>query len=304
MYSHLYFAMQYYFAFCDFVIMNRANYFAKSTRDDLALVKLFKEELTKLNTSYLLAINSNDISKANALLKKMGTIIKTLDAEYGDRADYRIPQEYLLGSKYIDDTLTREASYIAIAKASKKELNKMVAELGTVHVDAVNALLDNSKMYVKSSLNGMERQALTMISQLQQEKIREKLARSTITGDSLQTMKDKVARYFEDNQLTVFKDRSGRTWSVDRYVDMLTRTETSIANTQGTLNRAMQIGITKFRIVEQPDCCELCSEYNGTIVDMADGSVELPPYHPNCRGYVIAVLDANAEINYDIVKAK
>lgn len=167
----------------------------------------------------------------------------------------------------------------------------MIDELGTVHVDAVNALLNNSKMYVKSSLDGMERQALTMLNELQQEKVREKLARSVITGDSLQNMKEKIARYFEQNQITVFKDRGGKTRSLDRYVDMLTRTETSIANVQGTLNRAIQLGITKFRIVEQADCCELCNEYRNQVVDVTSGLVELPPYHPNCRGYVIAVIE-------------
>ena len=137
----------------------------------------------------------------------------------------------------------------------------------------------------------MERQALTMLNELQQSKVRETLARSTITGDSLQEMKDKVAKYFMDNQITVFKDRSGKSWSLDRYVDMLTRTETSIANIQGTINRAIQLGITKFRVVEQADCCELCSEYREEIVDITDGTVDLPPYHPNCRGYIVVVLD-------------
>lgn len=271
--------------------MDRANYFARYTKDDLALIKLFKEELAKLNASYILAINSSDITKANTLLRKMRSIIKTLNAEYDERAELRIPQEYLLGAKYIDDLLTKETSYQIINRATKKEINKMIDELGTVHVDAVNALLNNSKMYVKSSLDGMERQALTMLNELQQEKVREKLARSVITGDSLQNMKDKIARYFEQNQITVFKDRGGKTRSLDRYVDMLTRTETSIANVQGTLNRAIQLGITKFRIVEQADCCELCSEYRNQVVDVTSGLVELPPYHPNCRGYVIAVIE-------------
>lgn len=271
--------------------MDRANYFARYTKDDLALIKLFKEELAKLNASYILAINSSDITKANTLLRKMWSIIKTLNAEYDERAELRIPQEYLLGAKYIDDLLTKETSYQIINRATKKEINKMIDELGTVHVDAVNALLNNSKMYVKSSLDGMERQALTMLNELQQEKVREKLARSVITGDSLQNMKEKIARYFEQNQITVFKDRGGKTRSLDRYVDMLTRTETSIANVQGTLNRAIQLGITKFRIVEQADCCELCNEYRNQVVDVTSGLVELPPYHPNCRGYVIAVIE-------------
>jgi len=276
--------------------MNRANYFAKYTKADLQLIKIFKEELAKLNTSYLLAINSSDITKANSLLKKMGRIVKYLDKEYSDRADIRIRQEYLLWSKYIDNLLDKEESYRIINKATEKELEKMVDDLGVLHIEAVNALLDNSKNYVKSSLDGMERQALTMLNQLQQEKVREKLARGVITGDSLQTMKEKVARYFEENQITVFKDRGGKTRTLDRYVDMLVRTETSIANIQGTINRAIQIGITKFRVVEQADCCSICKEYSWKVFDITDGTVELPPYHPNCRGYIIAVLDNYKDI--------
>lgn len=279
--------------------MNRANYFAKQTKEDLQLIKLFREELTRINVLYLQAINSDDMSKADRLLKKLGSIAKTLENEYWERATKRIPQEYLLGSKYIDDTLTKEASFLAINKATAKELKKMVAELWEVHVDAVNALLNNSKNYVKASLDGMERQALTMLNELQQEKVREKLARATITGDSLQEMKTKVAKYFQSNGITGFKDRSGKLWSLDRYVDMLTRTETSIANIQGTINRAIQLGITKFRVVEQADCCELCSEYNWEVVDVTDGTVDLPPYHPNCRGYIIAVIGEDTSINYD-----
>ena len=279
--------------------MNRANYFAKATKEDLQLIKLFREELTRINVLYLQAINSDDMSKADRLLKKLWVIAKTLENEYWERATKRIPQEYLLGSKYIDDTLTKEASFLAINKATAKELKKMVAELWEVHVDAVNALLNNSKNYVKASLDGMERQALTMLNELQQEKVREKLARATITGDSLQEMKTKIAKYFQSNGITGFKDRSGKLWSLDRYVDMLTRTETSIANIQGTINRAIQLWITKFRVVEQADCCELCSEYNWEVVDVTDGTVDLPPYHPNCRGYIIAVIGEDTSINYD-----
>ena len=297
--SSIYIAMQYYFAFYNSFIMNRANYFAKQTKEDLQLIKLFREELTRINVLYLQAINSDDMSKADRLLKKLWVIAKTLENEYWERATKRIPQEYLLGSKYIDDTLTKEASFLAINKATAKELKKMVAELWEVHVDAVNALLNNSKNYVKASLDGMERQALTMLNELQQEKVREKLARATITGDSLQEMKTKIAKYFQSNGITGFKDRSGKLWSLDRYVDMLTRTETSIANIQGTINRAIQLGITKFRVVEQADCCELCSEYNGEVVDVTDGTVDLPPYHPNCRGYIIAVIGEDTSINYD-----
>ena len=288
--------------------MDRSRYLFRRTAEDRQLIALFEDELGKLNALYLQAIRANDMSKANALLRKMRSISKTLDAEYGKRADKRIPQEYLLGSKYIDDIFTAEASYVLINKASKKELLNMVDSLGAVHVDAVNALLNNSKNYVKSSLDGMERQALTLLNDLQQEKVREQLARGMISGDSLANMKNRVSKYLIDSNITSFKDRAGRTRDLNRYVDMVTRTETSIANVQGTINRAIQLGITKFRIVEQADCCDICSEYRSEVVDIADGTVDLPPYHPNCRGYIIAAVDSYTneyrEAVFDKIKIK
>jgi hypothetical protein len=51
---------------------------------------------------------------------------------------------------------------------------------------------------------------------------------------------------------------------------MLTRTETSIANVQGTINRALQLGATKFKIEENTGCCSNCASFNGKIVDIKD----------------------------------
>lgn len=272
--------------------MNRSNYFVSNTPADSDLVRLFKEELDRLTLLYYKAINSNDLTKANVLLKKIKKVADTLQEDYDAWAGIRIPQEYLKGAKYVDDSLTKEASYIAIAKAGKKELTKMVEELGPIHVDAVNALLNNSKNYVKSSLDGMERQAITMVNELQQEKIREQLAKWIISGDSMYNMKKRVSEYLEANKITGFKDRGGKLWTMDRYVDMLTRTETSIANVQGTINRSVQIWITRFKIIEQADCCSVCSEYREEIVDISEKWIaDFPPFHPNCRGYIIPVFD-------------
>ena len=135
---------------------------------------------------------------------------------------------------------------------------------------------------------------------MQQQKIREELAKGIIAGEKAN---ERLIEYFTDNKITGFKDRAGRFWSMDRYVDMLTRTETAIANTQGTINRAIQVGITKFRIVEHADCCEICAEMNGDIVDVSNGIVDLPPFHPNCRGYIVADM-SEAENNILLHNAK
>jgi hypothetical protein len=43
--------------------------------------------------------------------------------------------------------------FLAVNKLPYKELKEMVNNLGTIHVNAVKALIDTSDMYVKASLD-------------------------------------------------------------------------------------------------------------------------------------------------------
>lgn len=43
-------------------------------------------------------------------------------------------------------------------------------------------------------------------------------------------------------------------------------------------------------MVESSDCCSICMQHNGKIYDIRNkSSIELPPYHPNCRGSIEAI---------------
>lgn len=272
--------------------MDRNRYLAKSySAEDKKLIELFNQEMDRINSLYIQAIHSSDLTKAHNLLKQLRSIVKTLQAEYGKRADIRIPEEYLKWSEYINDLLWIDTGFSLWVSLSAEKLEPLVAELWPFHIEAVNALLDNSKNYVRTSLDWVERQAITMVNELQQEQIREHLARWVISGEWLHKMNARIEKYFQDNMISWFRDRAWRFWSMDRYVDMLTRTETSIANTQWTINRALEYGITKFRIQESPDCCEECAEMDWDVVDISLWAVELPPFHPNCRGTIVAVFD-------------
>lgn len=277
--------------------MARKDYLSDEyTEADKKLIKIFQEEVKKLDLLYFRAINSNNWDKAKEILNKIKEISKVLKANYEEWADYEIPKEYLKGATYIDDTIEWWDSLGIVLEADKKEIRNMIKSMWPAHLEAVNALLNTSKNYVKSSLDWMERQAITMLSELEWEKVREELARWTLLGENLADMKERIKRYFVNNKISWFKDRAWRIWSMDRYVDMLTRTETSIANVQGTINRAIQLWHTKFKVVEAPDCCDYCADENGKVVDIAKGTVDLPPFHPNCRWYIVVVLDNWEEV--------
>lgn len=266
------------------------------TENDKRLIKIFQEEVMRLDMLYYRAINSNQKDKAQELLSKIKRVVKELKSSYDDWANVEIPKEYLKWATYINDSINGEDWLKVVLEADEKEVRWMIKTLGPAHLEAVNALLNTSKNYVKSSLDWMERQAISMLWELQGEKVREELAKGTLLWESLATMEDRIKRYFQKNKISWFKDRAWRLWSIDRYVDMLVRTETSIANIQGTINRAIQLWHTKFKVVEARDCCEMCAEENWKVVDVRDWVVDLPPFHPNCRWYIVVILDDWSEV--------
>ena len=273
--------------------MLRKDYLnAEYTSEDKKLIALFQKQMQKINQLFQAALQEWDKTKALLHLRKMQAISTALKAEYGERAELRIPQEYLKGGIYIDDYLNNASSLSRLKNQwDSKLIMSRVAQLGPVHTEAVKALMENSKMLVSASIDGMEKYALTMLTKHQQSQAKIKLAEWVLSWDWLEKMKKNLTKIFENNGVVKFQDRAGRMRDMNRYVDMLTRTETKIANTQGTINRALESGVSKFEVVEHEDCCEICAEHNGKIYDISKWAVELPPYHPNCKGYIIPIVN-------------
>ena len=254
------------------------------------LLKLFSDTLQEVRALYFQALTEWNTNKARRLLRQLGQISQALESEYGDRSKVELTREYVKGAYYIDDVMQNGSIFLAVNKLPYKELQEMVNNLWTIHVNAVKALIDTSDMYVKASLDWMERVAIQTLDKAIQEQFTQELAKWVLKWETMGEMKRGAIELLKAEHITEFQDRAWRYWSMDRYAEMLVRTETNRANVQGTINRAIQIWITKFQINEQPDCCEVCAEMNGDIVDISQGTVDLPPFHPNCRGFITAVI--------------
>ena len=72
-----------------------------------------------------------------------------------------------------------------------------------------------------------------------------------------------------------------------RRATTIARTETAFALTEGQRQGYGQMGIGKLERVEDPDCCDICAEFNGRIYTIAEAEGVLPE-HPNCEGTWIA----------------
>ena len=73
-----------------------------------------------------------------------------------------------------------------------------------------------------------------------------------------------------------------------RRATTIARTETAYALTEGQRQGYDQMGIKRLERVEDPECCDICAEYQGKIYTIAEAEGVLPE-HPSCEGsWVVA----------------
>lgn len=69
----------------------------------------------------------------------------------------------------------------------------------------------------------------------------------------------------------------------------IVRTETARVQNRATQDRYKEAGFTKYRVIVEPDCCEVCADLSTQVFDI-DNLVL--PQHPNCRCAMAAVTES------------
>ena len=69
----------------------------------------------------------------------------------------------------------------------------------------------------------------------------------------------------------------------------LVRTETAHVQTRATQDRYKEAGFTKWRVIAEPDCCEVCADLAEQVFDIDQLVI---PAHPNCRCAMAAITES------------
>jgi hypothetical protein len=130
--------------------------------------------------------------------------------------------------------------------------------------------------------------------------------RGTVVG--YDTWKQTAKRYREqlaERGVTGFKDRSGRMWNMRTYTEMVARTTTQQAHTEGTLNRLSEQGHDLIIVSRHRSPCELCGVWEGKVLSITGKTKGYPTFeqakaaglmHCNCRHAVSLYIDLDKEI--------
>lgn len=129
---------------------------------------------------------------------------------------------------------------------------------------------------------GVEGSPRSARRQLVQDLLRDRDVRRLVAGDGV----------------TGFVDRAGKRWALSSYAEMVVRTTTREAVSQGALARMAAHGVNLARISTHASACDICRPWEGKLVSLDGNTTEfqgeavagigaLPnggiPLHPRCR---------------------
>jgi hypothetical protein len=217
--------------------------------------------------------------------------ISTLRAAQSSWAQTYITEAYKLGTMQDEEILRR---YLG---------NEFTAQFSGLHEQAAMVAVEGAVADLTIAANAMEQTFVSYVRRAQVEGARSEIAREIgagiIEGASRQTVSNRLLATLKD-QVTAGHITVGRvTMNARSYADLLARTVSRAARTEGTLNRLKENGMDLV-MVSNTGAVDWCTIYEGRVFSISGRSktyprlVLRPPYHPNCTHTLSAFIEQYA----------
>ncbi len=259
-----------------------------------AITRYYGESWDELQ-AILLSPTATEWNRARAarLLEQVDVTLAAMDAETAQFYDAAIPPNYRSGQNIAAEQIRR----LAIAKT--------VTRTAPIHGHAIQVIADSAAQDMVGATGSMGRVAKQYIRRTQlvtsnlggfEQDLSAAIAKGVIQGDAITGVKDRVLKVLRDQ----IKDgrvvqaggriQAGARWfTPESYAELVARTRTREAVTQGTLNQAreFEMDLVIWDVHELP--CPICRSFAGRVFSISGESKDfpklgtMPPVHPNCE---------------------
>jgi hypothetical protein len=226
--------------------------------------------------------------RAVALLRQYQTVLADLGDEAAAWIEFNIPRAYDIGLEFADEGIRNiHRAGINLRRRGRTITGRRERDVfSQVHREAARAIME-SMLQTTSA-------ALAQIGRRVDDVFRREGMLAVARGIAAGRARIDVSRELEQRLLAAgrptFVDALGRQWPLDRYAEMVARTTTREAMTQGTINRLREHGITLAQ-VSAHNAEDFCRYYENAVVSL-DGPHPVyppisainggPPFHPRC----------------------
>lgn len=233
--------------------------------------------------------------RANALLREVNTLTKVLDVKARSWAEKSMPLSYDRG---LD---------IAAQRIKAQGVSRFVNYDAKVHTSAVEILIDGVTLDLLTANNNMKNQIARYVRATQQQAIKDEqiskmIAEGIIEGQTRREVSNALLKEMKKNlEDGRFIPINGRNYRVDSYAELVARTRTREATTNGIVNTATYYGMDLVQWDAHEEPCEDCQQYSGRVYSISGthpdfpALEEQPPIHPNCRCVIVPVTEDHLE---------
>jgi len=234
--------------------------------------------------------------RTEALLKETREIIRSLNPQIKEWAGKAIENNYHKGVTLSGDRLT------ALKKTDE------IVHTAQIHTSAVSVLAEataDDLLLANGSIQKTIDRAIRMTQQklIEDKAISRMVAEGFIEGATRKATSDKILselwRKIKDEKFITI---NGRQYRPDAYAELVARTRTAEAATQGEINTSLQYGNDLVQVSAHfmdEDPSDICYQYQGRVYSLSGADPEFPklglapPYHPNCYSEDTEVYTAN-----------
>jgi len=171
----------------------------------------------------------------------------------------------------------------------------------TIHKSAVNVVADQLVMDFTHLNQNAQRTIHRFLMQSRQTAIEdtaitEAVGKGLIEGSTRRQVSGQIYKAFSqkigDGK---FIEINGRQYNLADYSELLARTRTREAVTQGQINTCLQFGVDLIQVSVHDTDCEVCLPFQGKVYSISGSSGRFPkltmrpPYHPNCKHVLLPV---------------
>jgi len=226
--------------------------------------------------------------RAVALLRQYQVILADLGDEAAAWIELNIPRAYDIGLEFADEGIRNiRRAGINLRRRGTAITGRREREVfSQVHREAAQAIMQSMLQTTDA--------ALAQIGRRVDDVFRREGMLAVTRGIAAGRARIEVSRELEQRLIAAgrpaFVDALGRQWPLDRYAEMVARTTTREAMTQGTINRLREHGVTLAQ-VSAHNAEDFCRYYENAIVSL-DGPHPVyppisainggPPFHPRC----------------------
>lgn len=259
-----------------------ASFPVKVEVDDIAKNKLVTAYKAAYRDLQLQLETSTDFSasRRRALMTDLKQKLNALGVQTDEWIKQNLPDSYAQGA---NDAL-HQLNFIGAGQKVGYTFNR-------VHQDMVSVLVSDTQKSFGDALTAFYKSTQNLLDQATKDEIKARLAGNIIKGEDRRQIKKDIISAFYEKGISSLTDKSGKSWELDHYADMLVRTKIVEARNTGMQNKMIENGYDLVQ-VSSHGADDVCGDWEGKVLSMTGKTPGYPTvadataaglFHPNCR---------------------